>query len=169
MKKMFLAFMATLLMVITISESNAAGPRGKDFGFGIMLGDPVGISINYYVSNDESLAAYLGASYFGGLRVGADYLFHFDAFNSKIVKMYAGPGLAFGFGRGRGIIYKENKNKFYYWEEDDTGIGARVIFGINIIPRRAPLEIFFEVGPLIGITPGFGVNVDASVGIRFYP
>lgn len=169
MKSVFGAFIISLLMVLTVSESYSAGPRGKTFGFGVMFGDPVGLSVNYWVSNEESIDAYLGASYFGGLRIGGDYLFHFDAFNSQIVKMYAGPGIAFGFGRGRGIIYRENKKRFYYWGDDETGVGARVIFGINVIPRKTPLEIFFEVGPLIGITPGFGVNVDASIGIRFYP
>jgi hypothetical protein len=43
------------------------------------------------------------------------------------------------------------------------------MFGLNVIPRRTPLEFFLEVGPLIGITPAFGVAVDWAIGVRFYP
>jgi hypothetical protein len=45
----------------------------------------------------------------------------------------------------------------------------RAIFGINVVPTRTPLEIFGELGPLIAFSPGFGVGLDAAVGIRFYP
>lgn len=169
MKKLILGLIIVVMSIMTFNEAKASGPMGRNFGFGIVFGDPFGATINYWVSRENSLAAYIGASYFGGLRVGGDYLFHFDAFNSQVVKMYAGPGVAVGFGRGRGIIYRENKNRFYYWEDDQVGIATRVIFGVNIIPRRAPIEIFVEAGPLIGISPDVGVNMDASIGIRFYP
>ena len=42
------------------------------------------------------------------------------------------------------------------------------MFGLNIIPKRTPLEFFLEVGPLIGLYP-FGVAVDIAAGVRFYP
>jgi hypothetical protein len=148
---------------------NAAGPKGNDFGFGLILGDPVGLTIKYWTSNENALDAYLGSSYFGRVRVGTDYLWHFDAFKSNVVKMYAGPGLVLGLGQGHGIWYKEDHKKFYYWEDNSTGFGARVIFGINVIPKRTPIEIFFELGPLVGISPNYGVNLDAALGIRFYP
>lgn len=167
MFKMFLFI--SLFMILLYTQTQASGPMGRNFGFGIIFGDPFGATINYWLSKENSVDAYIGASYFGGLRIGGDYLFHFDAFNSQVVKMYAGPGVVIGFGRGRGIIYKENKKRFYYWEKDEVGIATRVIFGVNFIPRRAPLEIFLEAGPLIGITPAVGVNLDASIGIRFYP
>ena len=158
-----------IVLVTNIISVYANGPRGKSFGFGLVLGDPVGLTAKLWTSNENAFDFYLGNSYFGNLRLGADYLWHFDAFNSSVVKMYAGPGIAVGFGRGEGIWYKQGKNKFYYWDDGETGIAARVIFGLNIIPRRTPLEIFLEAGPLIGIVPNMGVNMDAAVGIRFYP
>ncbi len=83
--------------------------------------------------------------------------------------MYAGPGLVFGLGNGKGAWYKEDHDKFYYRNNNSLGIGARVLFGINVILKNVPLEMFFEVGPLIGIVPNYGVNLDAAIGIRFYP
>jgi len=160
-----------LLCGITIS-SFAQGPKGKDFGFGIVVGDPLGVTVKYWTSNENALQASLGASYFGAPRLQVDYLWHINAFNSSIVKLIAGPGVGVGFGHeGSGIWYKgTGKNdKWFYRADAGLGIGVRVITGINIIPRNTPIEIFLELGPNIGISPGFGVALDAGVGIRFYP
>ena len=159
------------LIIFSLYElpSQAQGPRGKDFGFGLILGDPLGLTIKYWTNNENALDAYLGESYFGATRIGADYLWHFDAFNSKVVKMYAGPGLTLGFGKGRYYFYNEDHGRFFYRSDEGTGIGARVILGINIIPKRAPIEIFLEAGVLVGLSPAFGTAIDTGVGIRFYP
>lgn len=149
----------------------AQGPRGNSFGFGLILGDPTGATIKYWTNKENAFTASVGSSYYGQIRLGGDYLWHFDAFNSRVVKMYAGPGLVLGFGQSHGgFWWKEDHHKFYYWDDNTSiGVAGRVIFGINIIPKRSPVEIFFELGPLIGISPAFGVNLDAALGIRFYP
>ncbi len=143
-------------------------PNGKNFGFGIMIGDPTGASLKYWTDRDNALAFSLGSSYFGSPRIGVDYLWHFDAFQSRIVNLYAGPGAALGIGEGRGIWYKSDKGKFYY-RDDGVGIGIRGVFGINVVPERTPMEIFFEFGTLIGLAPDFGSAVDVALGVRFYP
>ena len=145
------------------------GPGGKSFGFGLILGEPVGATIKYWTDKDNAFVGDIGGnSYYGSLRVSGDYLWHFNAFNSQIVNMYAGPGVVLGLGDsfGGGWWYKGRK-----WEytRGSAAIGVRGIFGINIIPRRTPLEIFLEVGPLISISPGVFSTLDAAVGVRFYP
>lgn len=169
MKKMLFTITMMMVMLSFSVDSFAQGPKGKDFGFGIIFGDPLGLTMKFWTTSENAFDVYIGSSYFGNLRVGADYLWHFDAFNSSVVKMYAGVGGVVGFGNGHGIWYKENKDKFYYWNDNDIGIGARALLGINIIPRRTPLEFFIEIGPLVGLVPNYGVNVDAAAGIRFYP
>ncbi|HCN05746.1 MAG TPA: hypothetical protein DIS79_09005 [Bacteroidetes bacterium] len=161
----------TALFLISPLTTLAQGPKGKEFGFGIILGDPLGLTAKYWTNNENALVFGLGASYFGAPRIQVDYLWHFDAFQSQVVKMYAGPGLGFGFGReGYGVWYKRGKRDvFYYRDEGEFGIGVRAIVGINVIPKRTPLEIFLELGPNIGVAPGFGVALDAAIGVRFYP
>ncbi|MGA2297953.1 MAG: hypothetical protein ABSG15_10435 [FCB group bacterium] len=162
-------FLIIILLIIEIFPLKSQGPRGKDFGFGLLLGDPLGLTIKYWTNQENALDAYLGESYFGATRIGADYLWHFDAFNSKVVKMYAGPGLTIGFGNGRYYFYNEDHDRFYYRSDEGTGFGGRVILGINIIPRRTPIEIILEAGVLVGISPAFGTAIDTGLGIRFYP
>lgn len=164
--------LAIIITLIAASiTATAQGPKGNAFGFGLMGGEPSGITIKYFTSKENAFDAYLGSSYFGKLRIGGDYLWHFNAFNSNIVKMHAGIGAAFGFGRGEGFFYKNNKkDKFYYWEDNSSvGIATRALVGIDIVPRNTPIEIFFELGPLVGISPSFGSNFEGALGIRFYP
>lgn len=137
-------FIAVILVFLFTVNSSGKGPNGKDFGFGLIIGDPLGLTIKSWLNNENAFDIYVGSSYFGSIRIGADYLWHFDVFNSRVVNMYAGPGIAFGFGRGRGVFNKEDKSKFYYWNDNAFGMGVRAICGINVIPKRTPIELFFE-------------------------
>ncbi|MBK6290330.1 MAG: hypothetical protein IPH85_13035 [Ignavibacteria bacterium] len=165
-----LVVMGLLVLGSTISMQ-AQGPKGKDFGFGIVLGEPLGLTLKYWTSKENAWQGSIGASYFGAPRVQVDYLWHLNVFKSDVVKLIAGPGAGIGFGHeGSGFWYKDKGQKYWYYRDDaDFGIGVRVITGINIIPRNTPIEIFLELGPNIGIYPDFGVGLDAGVGIRFYP
>ncbi len=143
---------------------------GKNFGFGIIIGEPTGATIKYWFDNDNALAASIGASYFGSPRIGVDYLWHFDAFNSRIVNLYAGPGGVIGFGTGNnGYWYSDNKGRFYYRSSSNAGLAIRGVFGLNVVPQRTPLEFFLEFGTLVGLVPNFGSAIDLALGVRFYP
>ena len=151
------------LILISTLELMSYSPKGKDFGFGIMLGEPTGLTAKLWTSRDNAFAFNVG-----NFRIGADYLWHFNAFNSKIVNMYSGPGIAIGIGESGGWWY-HNKNKVWFREDnDDIGFGVRGVFGINIVPRNTPLEIFGELGVMIGLLPGTFTNVEGAIGIRYY-
>jgi hypothetical protein len=165
MRKIFLAA-ASLLILTTSQTLFAQAPQGKDWGFGIMVGDPAGITVKYWTKSENAFVFDLASSYFGSPRFSADYLWHFDAFHSRIAKLYAGPGAALGFGKGHSFYYSDDGTLV---RDNNAGLGVRGVFGVSIVPRDTPLDIFFEVGLLIGIAPDFGSAVDASLGIRFYP
>lgn len=165
-----IALFVTVMITMPVIAC-AQGPRGNNAGFGIILGEPLGLTAKFWLNRENALQAHLGASYFGAPRLQADYLWHLNVFNSQVVKLLAGPGVGIGFGHeGSGFWYKEKGQKYWYYREDASfGLGVRVITGLNIIPKNTPIEIFVELGPNIGIYPGFGVGLDAGVGIRFYP
>jgi hypothetical protein len=138
---------ATLLFFLNVPVF-AQGPEGKDFGFGIVVGDPFGVTAKYWTTSNQAVVGSIGASHFGDPRLNIDYLWHFDAFNSDIAKLYAGAGMPIGF---------------------DNRVGARMMMGGNVIPRQTPLEIFLEMGPLFGLTPHSATYFDVAAGLRFYP
>jgi hypothetical protein len=159
-------FFAIGLVALTFGSSKcmAQGPDGRTFGFGLVVFDPLGLTIKIWTNPVNAFTFDIGESDFGPTRVDADYLWHFDAFNSRAVKIIAGPGLCLAFGSGNGIY----GGREFDDGDHSTGIAARVMFGLNIIPERTPLELFFELGPIIGLSPG-GVGLDLAAGIRFYP
>jgi hypothetical protein len=167
MKIIGLAFY--LLLILFCTQAKAQGPGNKDLGFGIILGDPTGLTIKYWTNRTNAIAGSIGGSYFGSPRIGIDYLWHFDAFHSNIAKLYAGPGGVIGFGESKSFWYTNKKGRFYVRNGEEIGLGLRGIFGLNVIPERTPLEIFLEVGVLVGLAPDFGSAADAGIGIRFYP
>ena len=148
-----------------LTEVFPQSPQRKDFGFGIIFGDPTGGTLKFWSNNHNAFVVDVGASFFGKPRIGLDYLWHFDAFNSDIAYLYAGPGGAIGFGKGDGFWYDDK----FHRTRDEIGIGARGVFGLNVVPRNTPLEIFFEIGMLLGLVPDFGSAADVAVGMRFYP
>src|SRR5579872_1137096 len=98
-------FTLAVCLLFIPSLLRAQGPEGKSFGFGLILGEPLGGTVKFWTSYDNAFVGDIGASYFGSPRIQADYLWHFDPFHSHIVKMYAGPGLAIGFGQGREVVF----------------------------------------------------------------
>ncbi|MBR9976481.1 MAG: hypothetical protein KFH87_00205 [Bacteroidetes bacterium] len=153
----------------------AQGPTGKSFGVGFSVGDPTAVSFRFWTSRENSWDAAIGTSYLGNPHVHGDYLWHFnDAFNSRIVSIYAGVGVALGFGdKDDGWVlvrYKQGRDHWFYGSrDDDLVVAAKGTFGLNIIPRNTPLDFFLELNPILGIAPGFGFDIMPALGIRFYP
>jgi len=167
MKTLTIAMILIMSFLILVQESMAFAPKGKDFGIGFMAGEPTGLTAKIWTTQDNALAFSVGTSYLGSLRIGMDYLWHFNAFNSQLVNMYAGPGVAVGFGKSGGWVYRD-KNHKWYRTNDDVGVGIRGVTGINIVPRNSPIELFGEIGVLVGVLPATYANFEGAIGIRFY-
>jgi hypothetical protein len=166
LKSVICRFIAVgLVFFLSSLPAQAQGPEGNSFGFGLILGDPLGLTVKLWTSTENAFVGDIGGSDFGPLRIQGDYLWHFNAFHSSVVKMYAGPGLALAFGGGEDVFTDHR----FGLADNGVGIGARVMFGLNIIPRQTPIEMFFELGPVIAFVPGIGAGFDYGVGIRFYP
>lgn len=161
-------FIVLILTGIITNNAYSQSPGSKNFGFGIILGDPTGLTLKYWTQRDNALVFDLGASYFGSPRIDVDYLWHFDAFRSNIAKLYAGFGGVLGIGEGKGLYYTEHHG-FYFRTDNGLGLGVRGLIGVNVIPRNSPLEFFLEAGLLVGLSPDFGSAGDVGLGIRFYP
>jgi hypothetical protein len=152
----------------------AQGPQNRDVGFGLLVGDPFGGTLKYWLHEDQAIVGSIGSSYFRSApRVGIDYQWTFDLLNTSVIRPYVGPGIVVGISRGT-----------YYWSvkgktaDNDyinignlgvTGFAARAAFGLNIFPARTPLEFFVEGAPLLGIMPKVVVGFDFGIGVRFYP
>ncbi len=157
--------------VIYTPSAAAQSPGGRNFGFGLVLFEPTGLTIKDWVSSTNAFDVELGGnSYFGALRLNFDYLWEYYPFNTPYANLYVGPGISLGFGVPYYSYYYGPANSgFLYRTDGEAGLGVRMIVGMDFVPARTPLEFFVQLGPLIGLTPGFGVGIDFALGMRFYP
>ncbi len=164
--KRVIFILSSCIIILFNSNSYAQSPNNKKLGFGIIIGDPTGLTLIYWNNSVNAWVMDIGASYFGSPRIGLEYLWHFSPFDMHAAAIYAGVGGVVGVGEGHGFWYN-NGSGFY--ARPGSGFGVRGVFGLNYFPKETPLELFAELGVLVGIVPNFGSGIDAAVGIRFYP
>lgn len=132
----------------------------RNFGLGLIIGEPTGISAKLWTSNINALDFGLGWTTFDnrnnpGNRVHfhMDYLWHsFEAIHStERFPLYYGIG---------GRI---NSRAGY-----ESSVAVRGVLGIAWLPRETPIDVFLEVVPSLELTPSSGFVVDAGIGIRYF-
>lgn len=163
------AFIAALSLSLLLPVSAAARPgSGGPFGLGVILGETSGLTGKLWVSPEEAFDFHLAENPFSSSGVGVygDYLSHIDLeapANLFIVAMYLGPGAAVFFDNESTCI-----RRVCYHEDPVVWLAARMPIGFNMLFTRFNGEVFAEVAPSLVIYPFVGLDVDISVGFRFY-
>lgn len=135
------------------SPSSMSKPGKLEFG--VMGGEPLGLSAKLWLSPTRAIAAGLGWSMLDSdtsLQLHADYLFHnFDLLKPKSgsLPVYYGMGARFRFG-------------------EDSRFGFRVPIGVQYISASKTFSLFMEAGPVINFIPTADVDVNFGLGIRFF-
>jgi len=140
---------------------------GNNFGLGLIIGEPTGVSAKLWTSSSTAFDFGLGWS-MGGDRIGRydgfyeggsrvhfhmDYLWHsFEAIRStERFPLYYGIGGRINSGAG----YR-------------SSAAVRGVFGITWLPRETPIDVFFEVVPSLQLSPSSGFGMDAGIGARYF-
>ena len=150
MKHLCLAVIA--LCLLFIAQGSIA--QDRDFGLGVIIGEPTGFSAKLWTSPFNAFDFGLGWTN-GGNRVDfhMDYLWHsFDAIHStERFPLYYGIGGRINTGAG-----------------NNSSLAIRGVLGIAWLPRATPIDVFFEIVPLLQITQSTGFAIDAAIGARYY-
>lgn len=138
-------------LVVTFCFCSAFA-AGGNFGLGIIIGEPTGLSCKYWMGSDKAIdgaaAWHLGDN--GYLNIHADYLLHNRSLIQSNVPLYFGLGVGIGF------------------HEEDARIGIRIPLGISYEFPNSPLDAFLEIAPALRILPNTGFGIGAGLGLRFY-
>ncbi len=128
--------------------------QDKNFGLGIILGEPTGISAKLWTSGVNAFD--FGAAWSfrgeGHLLLQADYvwhMFHLISVSSGRLPFYIGIG-------GRVIL------------SDDPLVGARVPVGLDYFFADAPVDIFIEIVPILDLVPSTDFDLGGGIGARFW-
>lgn len=172
--------------------AGSAWAQGRNFGVGLVLGDPTGFTAKYWTSSTTALDFGLGWSgywnrygyydpscndgrFYNDHRAYCDtrsydyrdrYGYGWDIFHIHADYLFHNFDL---------IRATERFPLFYgpglainYFNYDYLQIGVRGDFGIAWMPRRAPLDFFLELAPTLELFPGPHLDVSAGLGGRFY-
>jgi len=161
MKYLFTAVIALSLFFI-VQQSFAQDHR--NFGLGVMVGEPSGLSAKLWTSADNAFDFGLGWSLRGdrvdnGVNEGSrthfhmDYLWHsFNTISStERFPLYYGIGGRINSGGGF-----------------ESTLAIRGVFGVAWMPRKAPVDVFFELVPSFQVSSSSGLAVDGAFGARYY-
>lgn len=152
--KNLLLLLLLILIPITMSQAQSSD---RNFGAGVIIGEPTGLSLAYWTSGNRSFAAGTAWSFNNkhgseSIQIHLDYLFHnFDIVNvsSGSLPLYIGFGARIRFGHN-----------------DKAGI--RIPFGAAYHFENHPVEIFLEIVPIIDLIPNSGVSGNSGLGFRYY-
>jgi hypothetical protein len=141
-----------LLGIVVLPLTLKAQDSG--FGLGIILGEPTGISFKNWVGSRAAFDVAVAWSFEGegAIHIHADYLFHnFRLFNIEKGNLV----LYYGIGARVKTV-------------DKTQVGVRIPIGLSYLFERDPVEIFFELGPIMNFTPKTTFRMTTGVGVRYY-
>jgi hypothetical protein len=129
----------------------------QKIGVGVTFGEPIGVSVKYWLSDIVAVDAAGGWSVadHSSAEIHADILLHsFDLIPVSQGKLpvYVGVG-ALGRFRNNGFA-------------DEAGV--RIPVGISYMFDNCPVDIFAEMGPAILFTPEVKGGIDGGIGVRYW-
>jgi len=137
--------------MIFIGSMNA---QHKGVGLGIIVGEPTGFSFKYWATTSTAFDAALAWSFIdgGAFHIHVDYLLH----SFTLFRIDEGK-LPFYYGIGARLK-----------TSDDTQLGVRVPLGVAYLIQNAPVDIFFEIVPILDFIPKTDLKINAAIGARYY-
>lgn len=141
------------ISLLILSFCGPAASQDKGVGFGVILGEPTGISAKGWTSVQNAFDVGLAWSFRGegSVHIHADYLWHFERVfqSSERFPLYVGIG---GRLATRG----------------ETVFGVRVPLGIAWWPREAPIDVFLELVPIVDLAPETELSGNGGIGVRYF-
>lgn len=147
--KLLSALLAVLMMT--------SAAHAQDFGLGVILGDPSGLSGKMRMDGNHSLDGALAYSSgkHAGMQFHADYLWD----RARSWGTTQGP-LDMYYGLGGRLISYNDDNK------SQISIGPRGSLGLSFNINNPNLELFGELAMILEVTPSISADLDAGVGAR---
>ncbi len=149
-----------ILSLILVFTACTAARAAGDFGLGIILGDPSGITGKYFISKTDAIDGGIGDAMGDGFYLYGDYLRHFPGvIPVREMNLYIGGGGAFHH------YHHDRKDKE---DIDENRIELRMPFGVNYMFAKIPLEAFVELAPALSIVPHVDFDIRGGLGVRYY-
>ncbi|MBR9999202.1 MAG: hypothetical protein KFF73_09535 [Cyclobacteriaceae bacterium] len=142
------------IIIVFIACGTVHKAQDSGFGLGLYLGEPTGIGMKGWVSQNGAIAGAMAWTFAGDgqLHIHADYHRH----SFTLINVDKGQ-LPVYYGIGAKIVFQDNPI-----------LGARIPLGINYIFDDAPLDIFAEIVPGLKLIPETDFDLAGGLGIRYF-
>jgi hypothetical protein len=146
-------------MTTNATSSVWSGPE-HPFGVGIILGQPTGASVKYWLNDTLAIDGAIGASFNDDEDNDTEFYVHSDVLwhNFDLLPVPKGR-LPVYFGVGGLLRFRDN---------EDNQFGIRIPVGVSYMFDNAPIDVFVEIAPAIDLTPDVSGEVTGGIGIRFW-
>jgi len=143
-----------LILIFLTLSGRAPAYEKNDFGLGIILGSPTGLSGKLWLGKSAAFDAAAAWSFSrnGRFQIHGDYLWH----NFNLIKVEVGS-LPLYYGLGFRVNFG-----------DETEAGFRFPIGLEYLFPRAPFDIFIEVVPILRVIEKTDFEIDGAIGARFF-
>ena len=130
------------------------------FGAGIILGEPTGASLKYWLNDGMAVDGAVGASYDHEAHHDASFYLHGDLLwhNFDLLPV----------PRGQLPVYVGAGGLVRFRHDEDNEVGLRIPVGISYLFDNIPVDIFAEVAPAIDVAPGIRGEIMGGIGARFW-
>ena len=144
----------SLIFISIILFQLSTNAQDKNFGLGIILGEPTGVSAKLWTSSENAFDFAAAWSFKGNghLLLQADYVWHIF----RLIPVSSGK-LPFYVGVGGRVVLAE-----------DPLIGVRVPLGLDYMFSNAPVDIFVELVPILDLTPSTDFDFGGGIGARYW-
>jgi hypothetical protein len=127
------------------------------FGVGLIIGEPTGASVKYFLNDTIAVDAAAGWSTHDhtDFYTHGDILWH--CFN--LIPVQRGR-LPVYFGVGALARFRDHN--------EDNQVGIRAPIGVSYLFDNVPIDVFAEIAPAIDVAPSVRGEVTGGVGVRFW-
>jgi hypothetical protein len=142
------------VMLVTLTAGTAGAQH--DFGLGIIVGEPTGLSGKFWLSQNSAIDGAVAWSFEGedAFHLHMDYLLHsFDLIRVDKGKL----PLYYGIG-----------GRIKFDEEDNARVGLRIPVGLEYIFTGERVDLFLEIVPLLDLVPDTDFSLNGGIGVRYF-
>jgi len=143
------------LLGLCLAGDALAKPRGP-FGLGIIVGEPTGVDLKYFMNEQNAIEGALAWSLSGDneFHIQVDYLYHFYDW----IKVTKGALPVF-IGIGGRVEFRE--------DQDDL-LGIRIPIGMSYEFAEGMFDVFGEIVPVLELVPDTDFELEGAIGIRIW-
>lgn len=150
----------TLIIVLLLTACVCPSfAQSKRFGLGLVVGEPTGFTMKYWLSHVNSLNAAIAWSVFDDNSFQAFYI-HLD----HVFYYYD----LFRVETGKAPVFIGIGGRFYFPKDGETNVGFRIPLGIAYLFDQVPIEIYGELAPVVNIIPETKADLDGGIGFRYF-